>query len=80
MQPDEIPHPTFYDTAVFKLPKWAYTKTVGRITGKQTIEEIVEENADDGDEDGEADGAIKAALASNANGEARRRKAKYRQK
>ncbi|KAF2098938.1 hypothetical protein NA57DRAFT_39036 [Rhizodiscina lignyota] len=80
LDPDEIPRPTIYDTAVFRVPIWAYNKTVGRITGKPTIEEILEENADEQDGEGEVDDAVSAALASNANGEARRRKAKYRQK
>jgi len=48
---DEIPRPTIYDTMLFRLPKWVYWKTVGRITGSSKVTDAeydeVEEDEDE---------------------------------
>ena len=36
---DEIQRPSMRDTVVFKLPLWAYRKTVGRVLGSSQVEE-----------------------------------------
>ena len=36
---DEIQRPSVRDTVVFKLPLWAYRKTVGRVLGSSQVEE-----------------------------------------
>ncbi|KAL1623589.1 hypothetical protein SLS56_008229 [Neofusicoccum ribis] len=87
---DEIPKPSFRDTAVVRLPLWFYRKSVGRIFGKSSSEiamdaaaEDVEVEFDGGDGkgvlNGEADArevndALKSATANNANAESRKRK------
>ncbi|KAI1495685.1 hypothetical protein F5X99DRAFT_422711 [Biscogniauxia marginata] len=57
LDPNELPKPTLKDTALFKLPGWIYTATIGKVIGKrgaedsdETGEDEVEEVADD-DED-----------------------------
>lgn len=69
------------DTAVFKVPKWIYNKTVARITGKPTIEEIIEENVDDANnQEDSVPEEVQAALSTNPNSEKRRRNIKSRQR
>ncbi|SPQ18532.1 ea0a7662-49f3-4356-8e4e-97fd10a4f0af [Thermothielavioides terrestris] len=36
LDPDELPPPTFKDTAVVRLPMWVYRLTVGRLFSKRT--------------------------------------------
>ncbi|KAI1802403.1 hypothetical protein F4811DRAFT_529620 [Daldinia bambusicola] len=36
LDPNELPHPTIKDTALVKLPIWAYTATLGRVFGTRT--------------------------------------------
>lgn len=43
-QPDEIARPTFKDTAVVRLPLWAYRLTIGRLIPKRT-EDVAEDDA-----------------------------------
>lgn len=72
-QPDEEPQPTIYDTLLFKLPKFAFNQTVGRLTGnKQAVEEPLLESNDQPEEEI----ALANATANNVNGETRKRKAK----
>lgn len=40
---DEIQRPSVRDTVVFKLPLWAYHKTVGRVLGSSQVEEEEED-------------------------------------
>ncbi|KAK0622278.1 putative J domain-containing protein C2E1P5.03 [Lasiodiplodia hormozganensis] len=84
---DEIPKPTFLDTAVVRLPVWFYKKSVGRLFGKSSSDvavdaaaedlevEIDENGASNGDADAKgANDALKSATAINANAETRKRK------
>lgn len=75
LDPDEEPKPTIYDTLLFKLPKFAYNQSVGRVLGKkELIDEPLLETSDlPADE-----AAIQSATANNLNGEARKRKARAR--
>jgi hypothetical protein len=72
-QPDEEPKPTIYDTMLFKLPKYCYNQTVGRITGNHRA---VEEPLLDSNDLPEDEAALQSATAANANGETRKRKSK----
>ncbi|KAF2740418.1 hypothetical protein EJ04DRAFT_507951 [Polyplosphaeria fusca] len=73
LDPEEEPKPTIYDTLLFKLPKFCYNQTVGRITGNhQAVEEPLLESTDLPQDEA----ALQSATAMNANGEARKRKAK----
>jgi hypothetical protein len=74
-QPDEEAQPTIFDTLVFKLPKYVYNQSVGRVMGKQ---ELIEEPLMDSSELPEEEAAIQNATAQNLNGEARKRRAKAR--
>ncbi|KAK6842713.1 J domain-containing protein C2E1P5.03 [Apiospora arundinis] len=55
LDPNELPKPTLRDTAVWKLPIWAYSTTVGRVLGSKQdnyeeqdlAEEVAEQLADD---------------------------------
>ncbi|KAK8055237.1 DnaJ domain-containing protein [Apiospora rasikravindrae] len=55
LDPNELPQPSIRDTAVFKLPIWAYTATVGRAFGakqdtyeeQDLAEEVAEQLAED---------------------------------
>ncbi|KAJ4370407.1 hypothetical protein N0V83_004925 [Neocucurbitaria cava] len=75
LDPDEEPKPTIYDTLLFKLPKFLYNQSAGRVLGKkELIDEPLLETSDlPADE-----AAIQSATANNLNGEARKRKAKAR--
>jgi hypothetical protein len=72
IQPDEEPKPTIYDTLLFKLPKFAYNQSVGRVLGKK---EMIDEPLLETSNLTEEEAAIQNATASNLNGEARKRKA-----
>ena len=75
MQPDEEPQPTIFDTMLFKLPKFAYNQTVGRLTGNQ---QAVDEPLLESNDQPEEEIALNNATANNLNGETRKRKAKAR--
>ncbi|KAF1920137.1 hypothetical protein BDU57DRAFT_508274 [Ampelomyces quisqualis] len=75
LDPDEEPKPTIFDTMLFKLPRYAYNQSVGRVLGKKgLIEEPLTESSDLPEDEA----AIQSATAQNLNGEARKRKAKAR--
>jgi hypothetical protein len=57
---------------LFKLPKYAYNQSVGRILGSK---EMIDEPLMDSSDLPEEEAAIQNATASNLNGEARKRKA-----
>jgi hypothetical protein len=60
---------------LFKLPRFAYNQSVGRVLNKQQlIEEPLMETSDLPEEEA----ALQSATAQNLNGEARKRKAKAR--
>ncbi|KAF2280949.1 uncharacterized protein EI97DRAFT_429040 [Westerdykella ornata] len=74
LDPDEEPKPTIYDTLLFKLPKFVFNQSIGRLLGNQrAVEEPLLEPSSSLPED---DAAIQSATAPNANGEARKRRAK----
>ncbi|OAL49213.1 hypothetical protein IQ07DRAFT_588542 [Pyrenochaeta sp. DS3sAY3a] len=73
LDPDEEPKPTIYDTLLFKLPKFFYNQTAGRILGKK---ELLDEPLLETTDLPEDEAAIQSATASNLNGEARKRRAK----
>lgn len=75
LDPDEEHAPTIFDTVLFKLPKFAYNQTVGRVLGKK---ELIEEPLLETSDLPEDEAAIQSATALNLNGEARKRKAKAR--
>jgi hypothetical protein len=75
LQPDEEAQPTIFDTLLFKLPKFAYNQSVGRVLGKK---ELLDEPLMESSELPEEEAAIQNATAQNLNGEARKRKAKAR--
>ena len=72
-QPDEEPKPTITDTLLFKLPKFAYNQSVGRILGKRELvqEPLLDSSSSDLPED---EAAIQNATAQNVNGETRKRR------
>jgi curved DNA-binding protein CbpA len=72
VDPDEQPYPTIYDTMLFKLPKYAYNQSVGRILGKK---EMLDEPLIESSDLPEEEAAIQNSIAPNLNGEARKRKA-----
>ncbi|EDU45419.1 DnaJ DnaJ-class molecular chaperone with C-terminal Zn finger domain [Pyrenophora tritici-repentis] len=72
IDPDEEPKPTIFDTLLFKLPKFAYNQSVGRVLGKK---ELLNEPLLDSSNLPEGEAAIQNATAANLNGEARKRKA-----
>jgi len=74
-QVDEIAKPTIYDTLLFRIPKFAYAKSVGRLLGKKPSEDALEVEED---ESADENSALKNATAANSNGEARKRKPKIR--
>jgi hypothetical protein len=64
-----------FDTMLFRLPKFAYNQTVGRLTGNtRAVDEPLLESSDLS----EKEAAIASSTANNLNGEARKRKAKAR--
>ncbi|CAI9635354.1 unnamed protein product [Alternaria burnsii] len=72
VDPDEEPKPTIYDTLLFKLPKFAYNQSVGRVLGKK---EMIDAPLLETSNLTEEEAAIQNATAPNLNGEARKRKA-----
>ncbi|KAI6368509.1 hypothetical protein MCOR25_004627 [Pyricularia grisea] len=41
LDPNEIPQPTIRDTALVRLPVWAYSRTIGRVLGsKDSVDEV----------------------------------------
>lgn len=72
---NEIAKPTIYDTLLFRIPKFAYAKSVGRLLGKKPSEDALEAEED---ESADENSALKNATAANPNGEARKRKPKIR--
>ncbi|KAK5122421.1 hypothetical protein LTR85_004005 [Meristemomyces frigidus] len=81
LQPDEVPRPSISDTFLVRGPVHLYNMSVGRMLNKQSPEQIaleaMQEQEEQGQED-EAEPALRSALAPNANGESRKRKAKAR--
>ncbi|KAF2454777.1 hypothetical protein BDY21DRAFT_94283 [Lineolata rhizophorae] len=77
---DEIPKPTFRDTALVRLPVWLFRKSVGRFVGVGTDPQESDLPPElEQDENGEVT-LLDAATADNPNGEARKRKPKVRGK
>jgi hypothetical protein len=60
---------------LFKLPKYAYNQSVGRVIGKK---ELIDEPLMESSELPEDEEAIQNATAQNLNGEARKRSAKVK--
>lgn len=78
-QPDEVPQPTISDTFLVRGPVHLYNLSVGRFLNKRTPEQIALEAMQEHSEQAEqteADAALQSALAPNANGESRKRRAK----
>ncbi|KAI6093313.1 hypothetical protein F4821DRAFT_222670 [Hypoxylon rubiginosum] len=50
LDPNELPKPTIRDTALFKLPRWAYSATVGRVLGAPKSADNLDDQVDE-DED-----------------------------
>ncbi|KAJ9626336.1 hypothetical protein H2203_003968 [Taxawa tesnikishii (nom. ined.)] len=71
---DEIPKPTVYDTVLFRLPLWAWNRTVGKAMNKRTLDAEVAENVGEEEREEDADAALQAATATNQNGETRKRR------
>jgi hypothetical protein len=72
-QPDEEAAPTIFDTVLFKIPKFAYNQTAGRILGKK---ELIDEPLLETSDLPEDEAALQSATAQNINGETRKRKTK----
>ena len=49
-QPNELPKPTVKDTALFKLPIWAYSATLGRVFGTSKAADNLDEQVDEEEE------------------------------
>lgn len=75
LDPNEILQPTIYDTVLFRLPKFVYGQTAGRFMDKPVSDDEIAELITT-EETREDEQALKAALPTNKNAEARRRKAK----
>ncbi|KAF2156839.1 hypothetical protein K461DRAFT_249394 [Myriangium duriaei CBS 260.36] len=75
LDPNEIARPTIYDTVLFKLPQWAYYKSASKFLNKPEAD-LALEQLESSNEKSSEDQAVEAATAINANGEARKRKAK----
>ncbi|KAF2876303.1 DNAJ domain-containing protein [Massariosphaeria phaeospora] len=73
LDPDEEPQPTIFDTVLLKLPKYLYNQSVGRVLGNQRA---IDEPLLDSSDLPEDEAALQSATAANANGEARKRKAR----
>ena len=76
-QIDAIERPTFKDTAIFRLPAFAYRKTIGRFLNPAQVkaEELGEDDAETLEE-----AALNEATSINANEESERRKPKVRRR
>ena len=75
-QVDEIAPPTIYDTVLYRLPKWIYNESLGKLLNKRTQDAEMADLVEEEQEGDEADASLKAARASNANSETRKRKSK----
>jgi len=73
LDPDEESAPTIFDTVLFKIPKFAYNQTAGRILGKK---ELINEPLLETSDLPEDEAALQSATAQNINGETRKRKTK----
>ncbi|TKA56772.1 hypothetical protein B0A49_09630 [Cryomyces minteri] len=75
---EEIPRPTIFDTGLFRLPLYAYNRTLGRVLNRQTQGALLDELLDGEDEQQQSveETSLKAATANNLNGEARKRRSK----
>lgn len=75
---DEIPRPTIFQTALFRLPIWAYSRTAGRLfssgAGVGPDEPLLPNGSITMDPEEHEDEAIDEATSMNANAEARKRK------
>ncbi|GAB7359502.1 hypothetical protein MBLNU230_g6147t1 [Neophaeotheca triangularis] len=79
LDPNEIPPPTIADTVLFRAPIFVWNRTVGQVLGKKTHEAEMEELlGEETEEQNEDEATLQSAMATNANGEARKRKAKNR--
>ncbi|KAF2831938.1 hypothetical protein CC86DRAFT_312530 [Ophiobolus disseminans] len=72
LDPNEEPQPTIFDTLLFKLPKFVYNQSVGRVLNKQ---ELLEEPLMESSDLPEEEAALQNATAQNLNAEARKRRA-----
>ena len=85
LQPDEIPPPSVFHTALFRLPVWLYAKTFGRALGSRSGADPNEHLVDQNDltidnPDAHSDEVLNNSASLNANADARKRKAKAREK
>jgi hypothetical protein len=69
LDPNEIQKPTIYDTALLRLPIWAYGKFMARFSRSSSSTAETEMEADDDD-----DATIKQDVAAHPNGKKQRRK------
>lgn len=81
VDPDEIEKPTIFHTAVFRVPVWIYSRTVGRALGSMSgvsANEQILENADImvNDPSQHEQEVLDKATSINANAETRKRKTK----
>lgn len=74
-QPDEEPFPTIFNTMLFRLPKFLFNQSVGRVLGnKSAVDQPLIETSDLPEDEA----ALQSATAANINGETRKRRAKGR--
>ncbi|PVH96523.1 hypothetical protein DM02DRAFT_674743 [Periconia macrospinosa] len=77
VDPNEEPMPTIFDTMLFRLPKFLFNQSVGRVLGNKSAVDEPLINSSDLPED---EAALQSATAANLNGEAKKRKAKAKGK
>ncbi|CAI6341744.1 unnamed protein product [Periconia digitata] len=77
LDPNEEPMPTIFNTMLFRLPKFLFNQSVGRLLGNKAA---VEESLIEGSDLPEDEAALQSATAANLNGESRKRRAKARGK
>ncbi|KAI0175520.1 hypothetical protein GGR52DRAFT_315583 [Hypoxylon sp. FL1284] len=58
LDPNELPKPTIRDTALFKLPSWAYAATVGRVLGRGAPKSADDDLDEPTDDEAEAAGEL----------------------
>ncbi|KAH9844470.1 putative J domain-containing protein [Teratosphaeria destructans] len=83
LDPDEVPVPTISDTFLFRGPKYLYNISLGRLLNKQTPDHAaweIQQDLGDGQDapQDETEAAVRSAMATNANAEAKKRKANIR--
>ncbi|WPH03815.1 Hypothetical protein R9X50_00669800 [Acrodontium crateriforme] len=78
LDPEEVLPPTIKDTVLVRGPIYLYNVSIGRLFQKQDPKYTAWEVTMDQDQMEESEAALHSATAPNANGEARRRKAKAR--